>query len=124
MSLDSPQTVILSEAHGRVEGSSTKSNDHLCAAEVPFSILCETHSVTVLGRQGHTMLKVAPHGKCALKVGLSPIDWQRHVAHVEDPADCPKCACDGKSEIRNPKFEIKKPPENRGRCAEFLIPDS
>ena len=32
------------------------------------------------------MVKVAPHGKGALKAGLSPINRKRHVARVEQLA--------------------------------------
>ena len=32
------------------------------------------------------MVKVAPHGKRALKAGLPPINWKRHVSRVEQRA--------------------------------------
>ena len=57
--------------------------DESRAAEVPFSILCEAHSITLSDPRGHTMVKVAPHGKGVLKVGLSPIKRKRHVSRVE-----------------------------------------
>lgn len=62
------------------------------AAEVPFSLLCESHSITLSDRCGHTMVKVAPLGYIAEKTGLRLSQRKRQDVNI---------LCDGKSEIRN-----------------------